>query len=633
MAALLFAALAASIAVAPPDPAAGVTASGASGVFSLPTATATADGKARVAFGFDWWRGGHFLLPDTTSQRLGGVLSGSLGLGGGFVEAFGAVSLRSTNLFSEVSRRTLVSAGDVDLGVKLLVPGRGPFTAGAVFQLDAPSGVGGFSLKGTGGRAAMLFGYTGMLGKVPLAASALVGYRIDNSAKLVRGIPGTLPAFALGLSSYDVAQGGASLQVPLRYGAPAAELTVESPVGRQLALPDGARPLRARLALGVAQLHSERLAELSFTAAVQLSLSRDGRLDADPATSGFAPDPPWAVVAGLTWAFEPRRARELVWPRAPASEPPPQIAQPVKRDRAVLRVVVLDAGTQLPLAGAWVSFLEGSDVGGTTGPDGNVRVEMEAAAVTLAVARDGYELLTERVQLAPGDEKQLTVWLQEVAPDASLRGKVVGEDGLPLRAAVFLTVSGTLPSLPADPQVFEGSFSFAVQHGKYEVNAYAPGYRGLPLEVEARPGETVTRDLVLGRIAGEPRARMGAQGLELALPLAFVAGQDAVEHGALAAIAEIALALKGELRALEVVARVDRAAGVDDEAQAVTLSEARARFVIALLRDKGVLVPLSPRGAGFARAGQPLLDLRLPPASPRAQTAPRPAALSLKGPA
>lgn len=634
MAALLFAALAASLAVAP---VAGATTSGAAGVFTLPTATATADGQARVAFGFDWWRGGNFLLPAAQSQRTGGVLSASLGLGGGFVEAFGAISLRSTNLFSEASRRTLVSAGDVDLGVKLLVPGRGPFAAGVLLQLDAPSGVGGFSLAGTGGRAQLLFGYAGAAGPVPLSVSALMGYRLDNSARLVRGVPATLPAFALGLSSYDAVQAGASLQAPLRYGAPALELALESPVGRQRALPVGGRPLRARLAVGVAQLHSERLPQVGLTAALQLSLSRDGRIAelALPAP-GFAPDPPWTVLAGLTWSFErpalPHRTRPIEWHEPSASAPPlpAAAARAVRAEKAVLRVVVLDAKTQLPLAGAWVSFVEGTDVGGTTGPEGKVRVEMEAGSGTMAVARDGYELLTEPIALRPGEEKQLTISLQEVAPDAVVRGKVLDEEGAPLRAAVFVSPSGTLPTLPKAPRIFEREYSFALQHGKYEVNAFAPGYRSTPMEVEARPGETVTRDLILGRIAGEPRARMGDQGLEFAAPIAFAPGVETLAPSSLPALAEVAAALKTELRALEVVARVELAEGLDDEARAVTLSEARARAVIVVLRANGVLVPLSPRGAGFARAGQPLLEIRLPP-SMRAQLL-RAAQPSLRGP-
>src|SRR5439155_15254510 len=122
------------------------------------------------------------------------------------------------------------------------------------------------------------FGYSSQVWMVPLSASAVAGYRIDNSANLVRGTPSTLPAFALGLSSYDVAFGGLTLQAPFRYAAPAAEIAIESPVGRQTALPIGERPVRARLSLGVAQAHLERLPQLALSAAVQFSLTRDGRI-------------------------------------------------------------------------------------------------------------------------------------------------------------------------------------------------------------------------------------------------------------------------------------------------------------------------------------------------------------------
>src|SRR5437870_10168980 len=122
MAAILLAALAASMPIADATP------SGAGGVFGLPTPVATPDGKARLGFGMDYWRGGDFLLPGAISQRTGAALSASAGFGG-FLEGFGALSFRSTNLFSDVSRRTLVSFGDAELGVKLLIPGSGPFSA------------------------------------------------------------------------------------------------------------------------------------------------------------------------------------------------------------------------------------------------------------------------------------------------------------------------------------------------------------------------------------------------------------------------------------------------------------------------------------------------------------------------
>src|SRR5437879_13553265 len=116
MAAILLAALAASMPIA-----ADATASGAGGVFGLPTPVATPDGKARLGFGMDYWRGGDFLLPGATSQRTGAALSASAGFGG-FIEGFGALSFRSANLFSDVSRRTLVSCCDVGAGLPLPGP-------------------------------------------------------------------------------------------------------------------------------------------------------------------------------------------------------------------------------------------------------------------------------------------------------------------------------------------------------------------------------------------------------------------------------------------------------------------------------------------------------------------------------
>jgi len=609
MAAGPLAALAASIAIAQATP------SGAGGVFDLPTPTATADGKIDLGLSAGYWRGGDFLLPGATSQRTGTALSASTGFAD-VVEAFGAFSLTSTNLFSAASRRTLVSFGDLDLGIKLLVPGRGPFSAGVLLQLDVPSGVGGFSLNGTGGRAAGMMAYAGRLARV----SALAGYRVDNSGRLVQGAPATFPAFALGLSSYDVAQAGAAVEVPLRYATPGAELAIESPVPRRTPLPEGDKPLRARLTLGLAQV-ATGMAGVTFSAALQMSLSNAGRISQrDVPSVGFSPDPPWTVMAGLSWTFDrPAQKRDLQWHEPLANQPAaPQVVVEKKKGKAVLQVTVLDAKTQLPIAGAWVSFLEGTDVGGTTGPDGRVRVEADAGSATLAVARDGYELLTQPVSVAAGEEQKLAVQMQEVAPDAAVRGRLLGEDGMPLRAAVVLSAPGTLPALPAEPQIFEGAFSLAVQHGSYELNAIAPGYRCTPLQVELRPGETATRDLELRRIAGEPRVRMGASQLEIAQPIVFAG--EAPDAASLPVLAEIAQALKGDRAPLEVVARVEPGApaGADE---VVRLSGARARAVIELLKAKGLKQELTPRPGGLARPGQPLLELKVVPLElrPRAE--------------
>ncbi|HUJ27497.1 MAG TPA: carboxypeptidase regulatory-like domain-containing protein [Myxococcales bacterium] len=613
MVATLFA-LAAGIALGQTTPA------GARGVFTLPTPATTPDGQIELGLSGAYWRGGDFLLPDATSQRTATSLAASAGFFGGVLETFGAISLTSSNLISDVSRRTLVSAGDADVGVKLLIPGQGPFSAGVLLELDLPAGVGGFSLKGAGGRAGAMLAYRMQF----LRASALAGYRLDNSAKLMVGQPATFSAWALSISSYDVAYGGAAVEGSfVDWLTLAIELVAESPVARSIALPEGQRPLRARAAVGLEQVHTG-LPGVTLSAALQLSLSRDGRIsDRQIPVEGFAPDPPWTVLAGLSWQFErPAPRREVQWHEPLAQLPPPAPPQPAlaqKKPKGALRVTVLDAKSALPLAGAWVSFIEGSEIGGTTGPDGKVRVESEPGSATMAVARDGYELLTQPVTVASGEERQLTVLMQQVAPDASVRGRLVGEDGLPLRAAVVLSVPGTPPALPAEPQVFEGAFDLAVQHGSYELNAIAPGYRCTPIQVELRPGETSTRDLQLRRIAGESRVRASAHGLEIAVPIGFAKGLPGIDPSAHAAMLEVLQALKGERRALEVVARV--APGeLADEAAALRLSEARAQAVIEFLKLRGVRAgQLTSHGAGRAREGQPLLEFRVTPQGPRAE--------------
>lgn len=619
---ILLAALAVSAA-----PEGAVTGSGALGALSLPTTEIPEQGRAALGFGLDYWRGGHFLLPDATSRRLGLVVGVSAGLLP-YLEAYGSVGLRSTSLSSSAARRTLVSAGDLDLGLKLRVPGKGPLSAALLLEADLPSGVGGFSLQGTGGRAAAILGWSGNARKVPVAASISFGYRIDNSGRLSRGQIPTLPAFALSLASYDRVEAGASLQLPFRAATPAIELSVDAAVARQQPLPAGDHPLRSRLLLGVSRVRL--LPSLSFSAGLQLSLARTGRLDERALPmQGLPPDPPWTILGGLTWAFElprlPARAKGLAWhepqPAAPAEPAARPAAVQLIKTKAVLQVVVIDAKTALPLAGAWVSFLEGSDVGATTGPEGRARVEADAGQVTLAVARDGYELLTEPVALIAGEEKLLSLQLQPVAPDATVRGKLVGEDGAPLRAVVLLIPDGTLalPGAASEPQTFEGSFAFQVPHGRYALSVYTPGYRGTPATIEVRPGETASHDLVLRRIAGEPLVRLGPAGIELSQPVGFAQGRETVLPAGLAVLAELAQALRAEKRALIVEARVDPydlSVEARDGGTALLLSEARALAVVEILRERGVKLELAPRGKGLARIGQPLLELR--PAKPPA---------------
>ena len=94
-------------------------------------------------------------------------------------------------------------------------------------ELDFPSGSRRIFAEGDRwprGRDGLVF--MAEAGPVPLVGTVLLGYVLDNSYKLLNSI-GTFPAYALGLSLYDRVQGEISLQSPLRWAAPVAELTIE----------------------------------------------------------------------------------------------------------------------------------------------------------------------------------------------------------------------------------------------------------------------------------------------------------------------------------------------------------------------------------------------------------------------
>lgn len=582
------------------------TQGGALGGLALPTLATPGAGRLQLAATLDWHRGGDFLFPASTSQRTGWALSASYGARS-WLEAYGALWFHSTNLFGPAALHTLGSYGDLDAGVKLVLPRRGPLSGGALLELDVPAGVGGFSLKGTGGRAAMLAGLSGRVGPVPLAATVAIGYRLDNSGNLASVAQTTFSTYALGISRYDRVEAGLALALPFERVSPSVELELEAPVARATPLPEGGHRLLARLTLGAQALLP---GGLSWQGGLRWSLSRDGRLsERSLPVAGLAPQAPWQIFTSFGFSFEPRMPRLPRWsrdkqPEVAAHVPAaPTLAAPAK---ARLVIVAMDARAHLPVAGAWITFVDSADPGATTASDGKARLEHDAGPVTIAVAHEKYELWTEPLLLVAGEEKQLVVALQNNAADATVRGRIVGEDGAPLRARIALVGAGR----GSEPRWFEAGFALPAAHGQYTLQATTPGHRADPVKLDLRPGETVTADLVLRRIAGEPTARTTAQGIEVARPLPFVSGRSALFPVALPVVGELAALLRADGRAFVVEVRVEAdelPAGTDVEAQAQVLSGERARSLVRLLEDKGVPKGrLVARGGGLARGQLPL---------------------------
>src|SRR5207247_1968158 len=136
-----------------------------------------------------------------------------------------------------------------------------------------------------------------------------------------------------------------------------------------------------------------------------------------------------------------------------------------------------------------------------------------------------------------------------------VRGRIAGEDAVPLRALIAAVASAGAKAEP--PRWFEGSFSLSLPHGQYLLTAGTPGFRAEPIRLDVRPGETVSADLVLKRLAGEPTARATPKGIELSRPVPFVPQRSALFPVAFPVLTELAALLKEDGRPFTIEVRVE----------------------------------------------------------------------------
>ena len=194
--------------------------------------------------------------------------------------------------------------------------------------------------------------------------------------------------------------------------------------------------------------------------------------------------------------------------------------------------------------------------------------------------------------MTAGSEREVTVSLQPQLTDATVRGRILGDDAKPLRAAIQIVPVAGGPASSAEAEIFEGAYSISLPHGSFNVVAQAPGYRATPVRVDVLPGEVASRDVHLSRVAGMPIARQTPTRIEVTPRIPFAEGTAQLQPAALPIIAEIAEVLLTSGPAT-IGVRIDRTevhAG-DDELAALVLAEQRAQVVLDALVADGV--PLS----------------------------------------
>jgi outer membrane protein OmpA-like peptidoglycan-associated protein len=633
---------------------------GGTGLLHLQDPLASAPGTFRVSLLFDTYKGSGFLCNASTpcpgvgedvASHFGTTFNVSVAPLG-FLEAY--ASLDSYANSNDARTPSLISAvGNSTFALKAFTPeplGKVfRFGGAAELGLLGNSGVVGVAGGGTSVRflGLALADFRGADGHgAPIRAHLNMGYFLDNSATLVKGVeaergePVTrIERFGLKINRVDQFQLGVGLDALLGVVRPFAEWNVGVPVNRQgyACFPtrsfsgDGCLATDARLSAFPSELTLGArlfpwLPGLSATAAVDVGTT---------GTSNFieelSPTMPWTFWLGVGYGFDTTPPPPVVV-SAPAIEK--IVVAPTPPDLR-LRGLVHEENKSEGIGKAQVTY-DGRELTGmvTTGQGRFTSQPLEPGTYTLSVEAPEYEVGHFTVTIAAGSPASADV-RGTARADAQEVPTAPGSSEGPNDAARYFDLDCALKPLPPfgtlvgtlrdgaapiagataslrDPLGREivvttgpdGSFRFSqVPPGKVTLGVVAEGYLYHGERVEMAKRAQVERAVGLRRRPKIPHVKKTAKELVLSQAIRFdeSTGQPMADSlGVLEEIADL-MALSPELRRVEVQAHGDSGA---DPSRDDALTEQRASGIRDWLVSHGIdEARVSARGMG---SSQPL---------------------------
>ena len=479
-----------------------MTITGSTGLLRTAYAGSGAARSFRVSFTMDWFKSGGFLCSGDNkcdndgSEDEASHVGAFFGLNAtpvSFLEAYAGIRTYA-NSNSMSSPALLQVLGDSTLGVKVFTPFRvkDVLTFGGDIRLLLLNGAGDVGISGSGTSAEFNALTSVDLRKIrgkgigaPVRMHLNLGYRVDNSGKLVEGVeelraerdPDTaggleripisrIERFGLGINRVDFFQIRFGVDAPLRWAQPYVEYSVDIPVNRQgyechtrtisrddacLALSDLSDPesgapgysvVPSRLSLGV---RTNPLPDLfrGLSAHLAFDIGLSG-------TSSFieevAPTAPWTLYLGLGYAFD-TKPKELPKVPPPPPPPPPQIILPPPE--YYVRGIVREKGTTKGVKGAIVTVQGSVDPPYATNAEGRFLTrKLEPAVHTFNITAPDYANGNCQVTITPAAAPAPT-W-----PGAP--GAAPGIPGAPGAAPGIPGAPGAAPGIPGAPGAAPG---------------------------------------------------------------------------------------------------------------------------------------------------------------------------------
>lgn len=589
--------------VLPPTP----TLDGATGLFRLRSALTSPELSARLWLSGQIFSGEDVVRTNDEDSRF----LGSLGLSVSalpWLEPYLVLGARSnTNTFS--TPEAVLAQGDTTLGSKALLELDPTFSIGAdlglLFLTGAESTT--FDFAATSLRFSALATFDGTRladGAIPLRAHLNLGYFLDNSDQLLpeddagrKLIPSRVERFSQGLSAFDQVQLGLGVEVPLPYITPSIEynlgiwtgsepdaLCADQPLDCPSKAGFGANP--QVLTLGVKTMPTEALIA---------SLGLDVGLTTNDA-QGTPTTPPWNVLFGLGFAFDPQVREKVVFQD--------RIVEKVKLVDAKPKVgvfvgKVLDEDTGKPIPGALIKYPGKPFTAQSAGEEDGAYTSYEiepAEEVEIEVSAPEYKTakLTEAIKEGQND---LNIKLKPEGKTGEVVVEVLDEKGDPATGTVRLT----------GPKVYEvkleeGRAVQKVLVGTYTVALTSPGYLTVGRDLEVAPKK---KSEVTLKLAPRPKAavvQLVEDRIVLDEKLSF---QDAIlkpEAGPLLDQVAALLLERPDFSLIRIEAHVDTSVPANKRAE---LTQAWANAVRDYLTQRGI-DPKRLEAKGYA-AEKPLV--------------------------
>ncbi|MCS6899022.1 MAG: carboxypeptidase regulatory-like domain-containing protein [Myxococcales bacterium] len=648
-----------------------LTLGGATGLLRVANATSAPVGTFRLQVLWDYFSTSSFLCKsgtpcpsqeDDEATHFGATFAASATVTN-FLEGY--VAIRSfANGNNQGKPELLQVLGDTILGTKVFLP-TAPYrmvNIGADLQLLLLNGSGGVGINSSStsvrGRAVSTFDFRKEEGGLPLLAHLNVGYRLDNSGKIVESIEEQrgrnritrIERFGLGINRVDLAEIGIALEGVLAPGEkirtirPFVEYSIDIPVNRQeyacrqgrifpgedcLAKASNFGVTPSRLSLGVRV--NPFLKGLMVTGAFDRGISGHRKFIEE-----VAPQAPWTLWWGVGYAFD-------------TVEPPPVIkeAPPIERvvtlpppPQSFVVGMVHEAGSQQGIPNAIVRF-EGRDLTGlVTDNSGRFKTgHLEPGTYTFHVKAEGYREGTCSVTVVaaapaalgatgpatpppppmPGDPAvtpaptsasptptgsvtEVDCALEALPKLGSIGGTVVDAEGGSGVSGVTVTLTDSTGKERTSSTDGNGKFQFKdLNPGAYKLSTSSEAYMGGLGQADVRPREEVRVTISINKRPKNPKVTIGKREIIIKQQVHFETGSAKILSDSDVLLQEIAdvLIRNPNLRRIEIQGHTDNQG---TPAFNKTLSEQRAQAVRDRLISLGVKADrLEARGYGSER--------------------------------